>query len=71
MRQLRNITNHIVQCARRESGLIIDYGCGTGPSAKRLVDVLPAWKFLGIDGLKVMLVTRDLARPGRKGRSIR
>lgn len=50
-----NIASHIVQCAQRESGLIVDYGCGTGLLMKRLVDVLPAWKFLGIDGSKEML----------------
>ncbi|MDE3040296.1 MAG: class I SAM-dependent methyltransferase [Nitrospirota bacterium] len=50
-----NIASHIVQCAQREKGLIIDYGCGTGLLMKRLVDVLPAWKFLGIDGSTAML----------------
>ena len=66
----RNITNHVVQCAQRESGLIIDYGCGTGLLMKRLVDLLPAWKFLGIDGSKVMLGDAETwAGPKRKGRS--
>ena len=64
-----NIANHVVQCAQRESGLIIDYGCGTGLLMKRLVDVLPAWKFLGIDGSKVMLRGAETwARTKRKGR---
>ena len=66
----RNITNHVVRCAQRESGLIIDYGCGTGHLMKRLVDLLPAWKFLGIDGSKLMLgVAETWAGPKRKGRS--
>ncbi len=65
----RNITNHVVQWAQRESGLIIDYGCGTGLLMKRLVDVLPAWKFLGIDGSKVMLGDAETwAGPKRAGR---
>ncbi len=66
----RNISNHVVQWAQRESGLIIDYGCGTGLLMKRLVDVLPAWKFLGIDGSKAMLGDAETwAGPKRKGRS--
>jgi SAM-dependent methyltransferase len=65
-----NIANHVVQCARGKSGRIIDYGCGTGLLMKRLVDVLPAWKFLGIDGSKVMLRGAETwARTKRKGRS--
>lgn len=64
-----NIANHVVLCAQRESGLIIDYGCGTGLLMKRLVDVLPAWKLLGIDGSKVMLGGAETwARAKRKGR---
>ena len=64
-----NIANHVVQCAQRESGLIIDYGCGTGLLMKRLVDLLPAWKLLGIDGSKVMLRGAETwARAKRKGR---
>lgn len=64
-----NIANHVVQCAQRESGLIIDYGCGTGLLMKRLVDVLQTWNFLGIDGSKVMLRGAETwARTKRKGR---
>ncbi|MBU6480121.1 MAG: class I SAM-dependent methyltransferase [Nitrospirae bacterium] len=64
-----NIASHIVQCAQREKGLIIDYGCGTGLLMKRLVDVLPAWKFLGIDGSTAMLRGAETwARTKRKGR---
>jgi SAM-dependent methyltransferase len=64
-----NIADHVVQCAREEGGLIIDYGCGPGLLMKRLVDLLPAWKFLGIDGSKVMLRGAETwARTKRKGR---
>lgn len=64
-----NIASHVVQCARREDGLIIDYGCGTGLLMKRLVDVLPAWKFVGIDGSTAMLRGAEMwARTKRKGR---
>jgi SAM-dependent methyltransferase len=66
----KNIASHVVQCAQKESGLIIDYGCGTGLLMKRLVDMLPAWKFLGIDGSKVLLRDAETwARSKRKGRS--
>jgi SAM-dependent methyltransferase len=65
----RNIASHVVQCARGEGGLIIDYGCGTGLLMKRLVELLPAWKVLGIDGSKVMLRGAETwARTKRKGR---
>lgn len=64
-----NIASHVVQCVRREDGLIIDYGCGTGLLMKRLVDVLPAWKFLGIDGSTAMLRGAETwARTKRKSR---
>lgn len=64
-----NIASHVVQCTRREDGLIIDYGCGTGLLMKRLVDVLPAWKFLGIDGSTTMLRGAETwARTKRKSR---
>lgn len=64
-----NIASHVVQCVRREDGLIIDYGCGTGLLMKRLVDVLPAWKFLGIDGSTTMLRGAETwARTKRKSR---
>jgi hypothetical protein len=64
-----NIANHVVQCVREDGGLIIDYGCGPGLLMKRLVDLLPAWKFLGIDGSKVMLHGAETwARTKRKGR---
>jgi trans-aconitate methyltransferase len=64
-----NIADHVVRCAREEGGLIIDYGCGPGLLMKRLVDLLPAWKFLGIDGSKVMLRGAETwARTKRKGR---
>lgn len=65
----KNIANHIVRCAQKDSGFIIDYGCGTGRIMKRLVDALPAWKFLGIDGSKVMLRDAEIwASPKRKKR---
>ncbi|MEK7236602.1 MAG: class I SAM-dependent methyltransferase [Nitrospirota bacterium] len=65
-----NIASHVVQCAQQERGLIIDYGCGTGLLMKRLVDVLPAWTFLGIDGSKMLLRDAETwARAKRKGRS--
>jgi SAM-dependent methyltransferase len=65
----KNIANQVVQCAKKDSGLIIDYGCGTGLLMKRLVDLLPAWEFLGIDGSKVMLREAETwARAKRKGR---
>jgi len=65
----KNIANQVVQCAKSDSGLIIDYGCGTGLLMKRLVDLLPAWEFLGIDGSKVMLREAETwARAKRKGR---
>lgn len=51
----KNIANHVVRCAQKDSGFLIDYGCGTGLIMKRLVEALPAWNFLGIDGSKVML----------------
>lgn len=64
-----NIANHVAQCARGEGGLIIDYGCGPGLLIKRLADLLPAWKFIGIDGSKVMLHGAETwARTKRKGR---
>lgn len=64
-----NIASHVAQCARSEGGLIIDYGCGTGLLMKRLVDVLPAWRFLGIDGSKVLLRDAETwARIKRNGR---
>jgi hypothetical protein len=64
-----NIADHVVQCAREEGGLIIDYGCGPGLLMKQLVDLLPAWRFLGIDGSKVMLRGAETwARTKRKGR---
>lgn len=67
----RNIASHVVRCAKQDSGLIIDYGCGTGLLLKRLVDVLPAWRFLGIDGSKLMLRDAEVrARPKRNGRPV-
>ena len=50
-----NIASLVAKCAKNESGLIIDYGCGTGLLMKQLVELLPAWEFLGIDGSKLML----------------
>ena len=65
----KNIASHVVRCAKQESGLIIDYGCGTGLIMKRLVEALSAWKFLGIDGSKAMLREAETwARAKRKGR---
>lgn len=69
MAAYKNIASHVVQCAQKDSGFIIDYGCGTGRIMKRLVDVLPDWKFLGIDGSKVMLRDAETwARSKRKKR---
>ena len=66
----KNIAGHVAQCARGGGGLIIDYGCGTGRLMKRLVEALPAWRFLGIDGSKVMLGDAETwARARRKGRA--
>lgn len=65
----QNIASHVVRCAQKKNGLIIDYGCGTGLIMKRLVDELPGWTFLGIDGSKVMLRDAELwARAKRKKR---
>lgn len=50
-----NIASHVAQCARGEGGLIIDYGCGTGLLMQRLIELLPAWTVLGIDGSEMML----------------
>lgn len=64
-----NIANYVVQCAQEEGGLIIDYGCGPSLLMSRLVDLLPAWRFLGIDGSKMMLRRAETwARTKRKGR---
>ncbi|MCX5723878.1 MAG: class I SAM-dependent methyltransferase [Nitrospirae bacterium] len=64
-----NIASHVVRCAKKDRGLIIDYGCGTGLIMKRLVDALPGWTFLGIDGSKVMLRDAEIwARAKRKQR---
>lgn len=64
-----NIASHVVRSARQDRGLMIDYGCGNGRLMKLLVDWLPAWKFLGIDGSKVMLREAETwARSKRKGR---
>ena len=51
----KNIASHVARCAQKKSGLLIDYGCGTGLIMKQLVEALPGWNFLGIDGSKVML----------------
>lgn len=65
----KNIASHVVQCVQTDSGFLIDYGCGTGRIMKRLVEMLPNWKFLGIDGSKVMLRDAETwARPKRKKR---
>lgn len=65
-----NIASHVVRCAKQDSGLIIDYGCGTGLLMSRLVEALPAWEFLGIDGSKMMLrEAESWARSKRKSRS--
>lgn len=65
-----NIADHVVECVRGEEGLIIDYGCGPGHLMKRLADLLPAWKLLGIDGSKVMLRGAETwARATQNGRS--
>lgn len=64
-----NIANHVVQCASKRTGLIVDYGCGAGLLMRRLVDELPAWKFIGIEGSKVMLRNAETwARAKRKSR---
>ena len=64
-----NIASLVAKCAKKERGLIIDYGCGTGLLMKQLVDLLPAWDFLGIDGSKLMLREAETwARRTRKGR---
>lgn len=65
----KNIASHVAQCAKGNGGLIIDYGCGPGHLLKRLVDVLPAWRFLGIDGSKVLLRDAEMwAQSKRNGR---
>ena len=51
----KNIASHVARCAQKKSGLLVDYGCGPGLIMKQLVEVLPGWNFLGIDGSKVML----------------
>ena len=67
----KNIASHVVRCAKKNSGLIIDYGCGTGRIMKRLVDALPGWTFLGIDGSQVMLRDAEAwARAKRKKHSV-
>jgi SAM-dependent methyltransferase len=65
-----NIADHVARNARGKGGLIIDYGCGPGHVMKRLVDLLPAWNFLGLDGSKVMLHGAETwARTTRNGRA--
>ena len=65
-----NIANHVAQCAQGEDGLVIDYGCGTGLLMKRLIELLPAWTVLGIDGSEVMLRGAETwACATRKGRA--
>ncbi len=65
----KNIASHVVRCAPKKSGLLVDYACGTGLIMKQLVKALPAWTFLGIDGSKVMLsVAETWAGAKRKKR---
>lgn len=65
----KNIASHVVRCVQRKNGSLIDYGCGTGLILKQLVDALPAWNVLGIDGSQVLL--REAEAWARRKRSKR
>ncbi|MDH4188367.1 MAG: class I SAM-dependent methyltransferase [Nitrospira sp.] len=65
----KNIAGHVVRCVQQQRGVLIDYGCGTGLILKRLVDALPAWDLLGIDGSQVLL--REAEAWARRKRAIR